>query len=368
MTPAESVPTRRPVVRRGAIGDNPRRIASTGGATIVNDQDILAHAARIVDKETAATAAVGANLGPAFVAAVRMLAGTGGRVAVTGIGKAGLVGNKIAATLSSTGTPAYTLHPAEAVHGDLGMVCPDDVALALSNSGQTEELARALTALRQIGCRIVLVTGRAQSRCASLSDVVVCYGHVEEACPLGLAPSSSTTAMLVMGDALALTVLKLKDFTREQYAGFHPGGELGRSLMKVEEIMRKPPACPMAREDGTIADYNRAIRTAGESSPLRGSGAVAVLDAGGRLVGFFTDGDLRRLIERQSNPVACKLADVMTRNPRTARVGEYVVDAAKRMRAGRIDELPVVDDGGRCVGMIDIQDLFTAGFSVFDAD
>lgn len=368
MTPAESIRRNRPVVRRAGIGENPRRRGGPGGVISVNDADILAHATRIVEKESAAVASVGANLGPAFVEAVRLLAGTGGRVVVTGIGKAGQVGRKIAATLSSTGTPAFTLHPAEAVHGDLGMVCPDDVVIALSNSGQTEELARAMTALRQIGCRIVLVTGRPQSRCASLSDVVLCYGQVEEACPLGLAPSSSTTAMLVAGDALALTVLKLKDFTREQYAGFHPGGELGRSLMKVEEIMRRPPACPVARQDGTIADYNQAIRLAGEASPVRGSGAVAVVDKDGRLTGFFTDGDLRRLIERTANPASCRLADVMTRNPKSARVGEYVVDAAKRMRAGRIDELPVVDDAGRCVGMIDIQDLFTAGFSVFDAD
>lgn len=368
MTPAESMQSRRPVVRRAGIGENPRSGTRPAGVIAVDDSNILAHATRVIEKESAAVAAVGANLGAAFAEAVRLIAGAGGRIAVTGIGKAGLIGHKIAATLSSTGTPAFTLHPAEAVHGDLGMVCPDDVVIALSNSGQTDELARALTAVRQLGCRIVLVTGRPQSRCASLSDVVVCYGHVEEACPLGLAPSSSTTAMLVVGDALALTVLKLKDFTREQYAGFHPGGELGRSLMKVEEIMRKPPACPIAPQDGTIADYNCAIRTAGESSAARGSGAVAVIDADGKLTGFFTDGDLRRLIEREERPVSCRLADVMTRNPKSARVGEYVVDAAKRMRAGRIDELPVVDDAGRCVGMIDIQDLFTAGFSVFDAD
>lgn len=333
----------------------------------MDDAQILELGRTIARREADAVESVRASLGDAFVAAVRLIAAADGRVVVTGIGKAGLIGNKIAATMSSTGTPAYTLHPSEAAHGDLGMVQPGDVVIALSNSGRTEELIRALDALRKCGCKIVLITGRDGSRCAALSDIVLNYGHLDEACPLGLAPSSSTTAMAVMGDALALTVMQLKDVTREEYARFHPGGELGRSLLKVEEIMRTPPACPLVGLNATVSDYNRAVRAAGEASHVRGSGAVAIVDAAGKLAGFFTDGDLRRLIETTTSPAACKLADVMTRNPRSATVGEYVVDAAKRMREHRIDELPVVDADGVCVGMIDIQDLFTAGFSTFDA-
>lgn len=366
-TRADRRPTRRGrVVPPLLPGHNANARESEAGQ--MNDEQILQRGREVVRKEAAAAAKVFDALGEPFAEAVRLVAATNGRVAVTGIGKAGLIGNKIAATLSSTGTPAYTLHPAEAIHGDLGMVCPQDVVVALTNSGQTEELARALEALKQRGCRIILITGGAQSRCARLSDVVLCYGPVEEACPLGLAPSASTTAMLVLGDTLALTVLQLKDFTREQYASFHPGGELGRSLMKVEEIMRTGAACPTVRSDGTVADYNRAIRRAADCSPLRGCGAVAVVDGDGRLVGFFTDGDLRRLIEQTANPVACRIAEVMTAEPRFARVGDYVVEAGKLMRRHKIDELPVVDDEHRCAGMIDIQDLFAAGFSVFDVD
>ena len=332
-----------------------------------DDKAILELAGRILDKELAAAEGVARALDQTFVEAVRLIAGATGRLAVTGMGKAGLIGQKIAATFSSTGTPAYVLHPVEAVHGDLGMVRPNDVVLALSNSGQTEEVIRTLSALRRMDCRLIAITGDRGSGCAKLCDVVLDIGHGEEACPLGLAPSSSTTAMLILGDLLALTVMFEKDFKPEQYARFHPGGELGRSLMKVREIMRSGSACPTIESAKTVRDYTTVIRDAATQGGKRGSGAVAVTDAERRLVGFFTDGDLRRLIETHDDPGRAKLADVMTRAPKFTTPGEYVVNAAKIMRKHGIDELPVVDDEQRVVGMIDIQDLLAAGFSVFDA-
>jgi arabinose-5-phosphate isomerase len=282
------------------------------------------------------------------------------------MGKAGLVGQKIAATFSSTGTPAFVLHPVEAMHGDLGMVQAQDVVLALTNSGQTEEVIRTLGELRKMDCKRVLISGNPQSACARLCDLVLNIGQLEEACPLGLAPSSSTTAMLILGDLLALTVMFEKDFRREQYARFHPGGELGRSLMKVGEVMRSGAACPLIESNKTVRDYATAVQSAGAGGGKRGSGAVAVVDDKRKLVGFFTDGDLRRLIGAQEHPAAARLIDVMTRDPKYVRENDYVVAAAKVMRKYGIDELPVVDNEHRCVGMLDIQDLLAAGFTVFD--
>ncbi|UCG31572.1 MAG: KpsF/GutQ family sugar-phosphate isomerase [Phycisphaerales bacterium] len=329
---------------------------------------ILQRGRQIIEQELDAARSVLERLDPeSFPAAVLEIANAKGRLVVTGIGKAGLIGQKIAATFSSTGTPAFVLHPVEALHGDLGMVRPGDVVLALSNSGQTDELRRTLAALKQLDCRIIIITGRRDSSCAQLCDIVLDFGRVAEACPLGLAPSSSTAAMLVLGDALALTVMFQKDVPREQYARFHPAGELGRSLMRVHEIMRSGDQCPQISPDQTIRDYINVIRRAAEKSPARASGAVAVVDERGHLVGFFTDGDLRRLIDVRDRPADARIADVMTRNPKSARRDDYVVDAAKIMREYRIDELPVVDEAGACVGMIDIQDLISAGFSVFDA-
>jgi arabinose-5-phosphate isomerase len=330
-------------------------------------QTILERGRGIIEQELAAARSVLERLDDAFPEAVLLIARSKERLVVTGIGKAGLIGQKVAATFSSTGTPAFVLHPVEALHGDLGMVRPGDVVLALSNSGQTEELRRTLNAVKKLDCRSIIITGRRESSCAKLCDVVLDIGRVPEACPLGLAPSSSTTAMLVLGDALALAVMFERDVQREQYARFHPGGELGRSLMRVREIMRSGRDCPMIRSDSTVRDYVNVIRRAAETSPLRASGAVAVVDSDTRLIGFFTDGDLRRLVDVRDRPAEASIEQVMTRNPKSARQDDYVVEAAKIMRENRIDELPVVDDGGRCVGMIDIQDLIAAGFSVFDA-
>lgn len=301
-------------------------------------------------------------LDEAFVEAVQAVLSCDGRIAVSGVGKAGLVGAKIAATLSSTGTPAYVLHPADAIHGDLGMVCVDDVLLALSNSGESEELQRIIPVIRGFGCRVILVTGRPTSRCARLADVVLNIGQQQEACPLGLAPSSSTTAMIAIGDALALSVSEIKGFDQRRYAAVHPGGALGRSLMRVEDIMRTGPNCPVVRVEGLVHDYIEQIGAA----PSR-AGAAVIVDDHGRLQGFFSHGDLCRLVSRHEQPRACRLRDVMTTNAKAVVVGQRVAEALRIMQEYRIDEIPVVDADHRVLGLIDIQDLLAAGFSLFDA-
>jgi arabinose-5-phosphate isomerase len=322
--------------------------------------DLLAIGRQVLDREMEAVAKVRANLGPAFEAAVNALLACQGRVVVTGMGKAGLIGRKIQATLASTATPAYTLHPAEAIHGDLGMIRPGDLILALSNSGETQELTKLLPVFRRLGCRIILITGRPRSRCAALADIVLDIGDTPEACPLGLAPSSSTTAMLALGDALALTVMTIRGVKPEQYAAFHPGGALGRSLMRVSEVMRTGADCPRVKPTDTIREYYAAIAAA----PRR-AGAASVVDEEGRLVGFFTDGDMRRF-HCAERPVQTPLGEVMTRSPKFARVSDYVAQALRIMQPIRIDELPVVDEDHKLVGLIDIQDLVACGFSAFD--
>lgn len=311
-------------------------------------------------KEIDALRTVRESLGPSFAAAVRLIAACRGHVIVTGMGKAGLVGRKIAATLNSTGTRAVDLHPVEALHGDIGMVQAEDVVLALSNSGESDELVRLLPAMRNIGCSIILITSRPESRAARLADVVVDMGRFDEACPLGLAPSASTTAMLGLGDALALTVLTEKDFRREQYAQFHPGGALGRSLVRVEQVMRTGDACPTVPIDGTVRDFIEAIRRAGRA------GAAVVVNEDGTMAGIFTDGDLRRLVAKADRPADQKIRDVMTKTAKFAKLHDYVADAVKTMRPAKISQLPVLDEKHRVAGLIDITDLWAAGFSVFD--
>ncbi len=317
---------------------------------------------RIVASERDGLSQVLELLDESFVRAVEVLLDCTGRVAVCGMGKAGLIGSKVAATLSSTGTPAYDLHPVEAIHGDLGMVHAEDVVLAMSNSGESGELVSLIPQLKKIGCDVILITGRVESRGARLSDIVLSMGKLEEACPLGMAPSTSTTAMLAIGDALALTVSEIKGFDREQYAAVHPGGALGRSLMRVEEIMRTADNCPVIRHGGTVQDYLDHVNAA----PAR-AGAAMIVDDQGELCGIFTNGDLCRLAGQVENPRVQRLQDVMTHNPKAVNVGDRVAQALELMQRFGIDEIPVVDDHQQVVGLIDIQDLLAAGFSLFDA-
>ncbi len=278
-----------------------------------------------------------------------------GRVVVTGMGKAGIIGQKIAATLSSTGTPALYLHPAEAVHGDLGAVQAEDLVLALSNSGETEEVRRLLPAVRRIGAGMVVVTASKESTLAGLSDIVLELGEVREACPLGLAPSASTAAMLAMGDALALTVLKARGFTKKEYALYHPAGELGRKLLTVRELMRSGEQCPAVAPETPVLEVLAAM-----TKPR--AGAACVVDGDGKLLGFFTDGDFRRHYSREKMDASvAPVEKYMTRDPRTIGPERLATEALALMREKQFDELPVVESDGRLAGMLDVQDLLSAG-------
>lgn len=311
----------------------------------------LTFAREAVEAEIRALHGVIDRLGPAFGRAVDLLLNCTGRVVVTGIGKAGIIGQKVSATLASTGTPSHWVHPVEAIHGDLGRLAEGDVVLALSNSGETE-VVELLPAVKRMGAAVIALTGNAQSSLARHADIVLDIGPVEEACPLGLAPSASTTAMLALGDALALAVARRRRFDKEQYALFHPGGDLGRKLMKVEEVMRGPELCPRIVGDATVADALARI----DDIPGR-AGAICITDPEGRLLGIFTDGDLRRRVRQDPAFLKGPLSAVMTRNPKRIRVGRLAQEAAQVLKRHRIDELPVVDDQDRLCGIVDIQDL-----------
>jgi arabinose-5-phosphate isomerase len=312
--------------------------------------DYLQAAREIIRAEMDALEAMSEGLGEDFKRAVEIIVDCRGRVVVTGVGKAGIVGQKISATLASTGTPSHWMHAVEARHGDLGKVHADDVVMALSNSGETE-VCQLLPALKKLNVPIIAITGNPGSTLARYSDAVLDIGDVEEACPLGLAPSSSTTAMLVMGDALALTLFRMRHWQPEDYAFFHPGGELGRSLIKVGEVMRRNGRNPVARADVPVRDALKVM--SGVGSP----GACSLTDADGRLIGFFTDGDLRRLLKDGDVGLLDRsVAEVMTRNPKTISTESLVAEAYRLLRDYRIDQVPVVDADGRPVGIIDVQD------------
>jgi arabinose-5-phosphate isomerase len=247
------------------------------------------------------------------------------------------------------------VHPAEAAHGDLGRIAREDLVLALSNSGETEEILRLLPALRRIGARLVALTRDHQNPLARGADLVIPLGPIEEACPLGLAPTASTAALLALGDALAMTVLENRPFDRDDFALYHPAGKLGRGLMKVREVMRQGEANPLIRESDTLADCV-AVMTKTPGRP----GAATVVDRAGRLVGVFTDGDLRRLVEQHEVDFRAPIGKVMTRNPRTVRPDAQVSEAARVLAQAAIDQVPVVDVKGRPVGLLDVQDLLAA--------
>ncbi len=313
----------------------------------------LAFAREVLAQEARAIAALAERIDGRFLDAVRLILScieSSGRVVVTGMGKPGLVGQKISATLASTGTPSYSLHPAEALHGDLGRVVRQDVVLVLSNSGETDEIVRLIPYVRRIGAKIVAITGKKDSTLGRHCDVLLDIGPIQEACPHGLAPTASTTAMLALGDALALAVQRERNFTPEEYAEVHPGGSLGRRLMRVEEIMRRGPANPIIPVDRTVREALLAITEAR-------AGAISCVDAEGRLAGIFTDGDLRRHLAAEPNVDAVTIGSVMTRNPITIAPDRLVAEAARILSEKRIDELPVVDADGRPIGMVDIQDL-----------
>ena len=310
-------------------------------------------AREILRGEADALIALADTLGDEFCRAAELLYHCRGSVLVSGMGKAGLVGQKIAATLASTGTRSHFLHPAEAVHGDLGRVAGDDVLLVLSHSGNTEEIVRLLPAIELLGVPLIALTSRLQSPLARAAAVTLHLGVVREACPLGLAPSTSTTAMLALGDALALVVSRMKRFTPDDFARNHPGGSLGLALANVEQAMRPVDQCRVATSDQSV----RAALVA-ESRPGRRTGAIMVVDQAGRLAGIFTDSDLARLLEcKRDQAIDESIAAVMTASPTTVTIGTRLSTACEILADRKISELPVVDHEHRPVGLIDITDV-----------
>jgi len=293
------------------------------------------------------------RLDQGFVRAVDMLMACQGRVVVTGMGKSGLVGQKISATFSSTGTPSYFLHPAEALHGDLGRLVRHDVVLALSYSGETEELLRLLDTVKRLAIPLITLTGNRASTLAQASDVVIDVGIRQEACPLGLAPTASTTAMLAMGDALAMAVLEKRGFNEEDYAALHPGGGLGVKLRRVENVMHTGDQIPRVRLPTAMPDVIYEMSK-------KGLGHTAVVDDGQRLVGIISDGDLRRFLQREGNrALSLTAADCMTRTPVTVGRHELATKALNLMEARKITSLLVVDSEGKLEGVVHIHDLWT---------
>ena len=320
----------------------------------------------VIETEAGAVRAVGALIDEGFDRAVDLILGCPASVLVSGIGKAGHVARKISATLASTGTPSHFLSPTDAVHGDLGAVRAGDVVLLLSASGESDEILRLLSIVKKLGHPVVAITASAATSLGRHADVVLSIGKVQEACPLGLAPSASTTAMLALGDALALTVMKVRDFTADDFAVFHPAGQLGRKLIKVGEAMTffRDRNLALAPDHLTVGQVLHSV-----SRIKRRSGAVVLVDEQtGQLTGIFTDGDLRRLLEAASDasPLSRPIRDVMGRSPRRVRADDLASEAMAVMRERRIDELPVVDADDRPVGMIDVQDLVV--LRMFDVD
>jgi arabinose-5-phosphate isomerase len=313
----------------------------------------LRFARQVILTESRALSQVANRLDGEFCRAVELMFQCQGSVIVCGIGKAGLVGQKIMATLASTGTPSHCLHPAEAVHGDLGRVRGSDVMLILSQSGQTEEIVRLLPCLAEMGVPIVAITASATSKLGRAAMVTIELGALEEAGELGLAPSTSTTAMLAVGDALALVVSQMRRFGRDDFARFHPGGNLGYKLSKVEQHMRPLEQCRVSGEAETVRQV-----LIGVSMPGRRTGATMLVDAEGRLSGIFTDSDLARLFEhRRDNELDKPVSQVMTHNPLRVEAGSVMADAVAIMAARKISELPVVDSDGKPLGLIDITDV-----------
>jgi arabinose-5-phosphate isomerase len=314
----------------------------------------VALARKTFEIEAAAVLGLGARIGPEFADAVQAILRCSGRVVVMGMGKSGHIGRKIAATLASTGTPAMFVHPGEASHGDLGMITPADVVLAISNSGESAELSAILPTLRRLQVMLVALTGSKQSSLALHADMVLDTSVAQEACPLNLAPTASTTAQLAMGDALAVALLQARGFKPEDFARSHPGGALGRKLLTlVADVMRHGDAVPSVRPDASLGDLMREMS-------VKGLGASAVTDAQQRVLGIFTDGDLRRLIEAGVDLRAMQAADVMHANPRTLMASALAVDAAALMEQHRITSVLVIDASGQLCGALNSNDLLRA--------
>ncbi|MEE9499835.1 MAG: KpsF/GutQ family sugar-phosphate isomerase [Candidatus Omnitrophota bacterium] len=312
-------------------------------------------AKKVLDIEARAILDLAKKIDKNFDKTIDFLTKVKGRVIVTGMGKPGFIAQKISATLSSTGTPSLYLHPAEALHGDLGRVTKEDCLLTFSNSGETEEVIKLLPIVKKIGARLIAIVGNTKSTIAKNADFVLDVSVKKEACSLGLAPTTSTTAMLAMGDALCVSLLDRKGFKEKDFAFYHPGGALGkRLLLKVEDIMRKGAANPIVGENARVKNVLLKITKAR-------AGSASVVNKAGRLKGIFTDGDLRRHLDAKINIANKKIKDIMTKSPTTIKKDRLAAEAFQILRSKKIDEIPVVDNKGRPIGLLDVQDILKAG-------
>ncbi len=316
----------------------------------------LEYARKVISAEAEAITAVRPIVDESFSRACEMIYNCTGSAIVSGIGKAGIIGRKISATLASTGTPSHFLHPAEAVHGDLGRLRKNDIVIVLSYGGETDEVIRLINLVKQLQIKLIAITGDSDSTLSKYANVVLCMGKMSEACPLGVAPSASTACMLAVGDALAFTVMKARNFSVEDYVRFHPGGLLGAKLLTVEQSMMFKPGekLPIAVITDTI---KKLLEKTGD---IKRHGAVMVVDKAGKLSGIITDADLRRLITKEgSGTFKLKASDVMTTDCKRIRTDALASEAAAIFHKYRIDELPVVDANDKPVGLIDVQDIVT---------
>ena len=320
----------------------------------------LDYARGVIKSEAEAVMSVLSVVNDSFTRALDLIYNCRGSVIVSGMGKAGIIGEKISATLASTGTPSHFLHPAEAIHGDLGRLRENDVVIVLSNGGETAEVTRLVDLIKRLSgklnLKIIAITASEESTLGKYSDVVLCMGELTEACPIGVAPSVSTTCMLAIGDSLALTVMKARNFGTEDYIRFHPGGSLGAKLMTVEQSMMFKPGeeLPIVNSDVTIKQMLE------YTSKIKRHGAVMVVDDAGKLTGIITDGDIRRLFTKQgSKAFEFKAVDIMTAQCKRIRLDALAAEATSLFHKFRIDELPVVDTEDRPIGMIDVQDIVT---------
>jgi arabinose-5-phosphate isomerase len=308
----------------------------------------------VLSIEADAVRALSARLDERFLDAMGLILACRGRVVVSGVGKSGHIGRKIASTLASTGTPAFFLHAAEASHGDLGMITRDDVVLALSNSGQSDELLTIVPLIKRQGAKLIAVTGNPESALAKESDVHLDARVAQEACPLNLAPTASTTAALALGDALAVALLDARGFDEQDFARAHPGGALGRRLLThVTDVMRTGEAVPSVPESASFFDVLLEMSR-------KGMGMAAVVDSNGKVTGIYTDGDLRRTLEQNPDVRSLKVADIMTRAPRSIAPNKLAAEAVELMERHRINQLLVVSDAGELVGALNTHDLLNA--------
>lgn len=317
--------------------------------------DFRIRAAEVLKIEAAAVEQLNQYLDADFNLACQLIFDSAGKTIVTGMGKSGHIGSKIAATLASTGTPAFFVHPGEASHGDLGMLSAEDIVIAISNSGETAEVLTIIPVIKRLGIKLIAMTGNPASTLAKLADAHLCVKVEQEACPLGLAPTASTTATLAMGDALAVALLDARGFSADDFALSHPGGSLGRKLLlRLEDIMHTNQQVPVVLQTATIKDALLEISK-------KGLGMTAVVDEHGKMAGVFTDGDLRRILDQRYDIHSNQIADVMTRNCITAQAQQLAAEALQIMQQKKINGLIIIDDAGKPVGAMNMHDLLRAG-------